>query len=164
MQLVAIEKLPTPNFTIELVRTVIHVTCMYSSDQQFLCVGVFFLFLKFLWINKIKIPAYDNFTFILQISWFFIQISLNHVKTLFMLHCSYYHSSKCIKYVILFLIENRHDASEIFRFFAFLIFLMFQIIDKKMSKSEPNFECQLKIFETWISSCPIFVLFKQAYG
>lgn len=33
-------------------------------------------------------------------------------------------------------------------FFAFLIFLMFQIIDKKMSKSEPNFECQLKIFET----------------
>lgn len=50
MQLVAIEKLPTPNFTIELVKTVIHVTCtcMYSSDQQFLCVGVFFLFLKFL--------------------------------------------------------------------------------------------------------------------
>lgn len=46
MQLVAIEKLPTPNFTIELVRTVIHVTCMYSSDQQFLCVGVFFYIFK----------------------------------------------------------------------------------------------------------------------
>lgn len=123
MQLVAIEKLPTPQFYYWASedRNTRYMYVLFWS-AILVCRSFFFFFFKFLWINKIKIPAYDNFTFILQISWFFIQSSLNHVKTLFMLHCSYYHSCKCIKYVILFLIENRHDASEIFRFFCFFNF------------------------------------------